>query len=50
MEINRRWVQARRSETLVSPSDFRFEETPVPVPEDSKLLVRPHHLSAPAVE
>lgn len=45
MEINRRWVLARRPETLVAPSDFRLEEAPVPLAEDGQFLVRQHYLS-----
>jgi NADPH-dependent curcumin reductase CurA len=45
MEINRRWVLARRPRTLVSPADFRLEEVAVPTPAEGQFLVRQHYLS-----
>jgi NADPH-dependent curcumin reductase CurA len=45
MEINRRWVLARRPVGLVSASDFRLEEAPAPEPAEGQFVVRQHYLS-----
>ncbi len=38
--VNRRWVLARRVEDIVTESNFRWEEAPVPEPGEGQFLVR----------
>lgn len=46
MEKNRRWVLARRPKGVVSPDDFRLEETDVAMPSaDGEVVVRNHYMS-----
>jgi NADPH-dependent curcumin reductase CurA len=45
MDINRRWVLARRPVGLVDPSDFRLEEAKRPDPGPGQFVVRQHYLS-----
>ena len=46
MEKNRRWVLARRPKGVVSPDDFRLEETDVAMlSADGEVVVRNHYMS-----
>ncbi len=38
--VNRRWLLAQRAEGAVSETNFRWEETPVPDPQQGQFLVR----------
>jgi hypothetical protein len=39
-EVNRRWLIASEPEGLVSASNFRWVDGPIPVPKDGQVLVR----------
>jgi NADPH-dependent curcumin reductase CurA len=44
-DVNRRWLLQSRPEGLVSESNFRMTEEPIPVPADGQVLVRTLWLS-----